>query len=127
MRVEKWLLFDGVALGAGGVSPGDVEGAAAVVADFADSGLAFGDGAAVPASEAAHAIVLEFLVEMGIGFDRLIVEDGAEGGHWISASILQLEFGFRLPDRLTGGASTLWDRGSCTQLHGSFASLRMTE
>ena len=80
--MEERFLLDRVALGSGGVSPGNVEGAAAVVADFADAGLAFGDGAAVSAGEAAHAVVLKLLVEMGIGFDRLIVEDGAEGGHW---------------------------------------------
>ena len=81
MGVEEWFLFDWVALGSGGVSPGDVERAAAVVADFADSGLAFGDGAAMSASEAAHAIVVELLEERGIGFADLLVENGAEGGH----------------------------------------------
>jgi len=90
MRVEEWLLFDGVALGAGGVSPGDVQGAGAIVADLADAGLAFGDGAAMSASEAAHAIVLDLLVEIGIGFADLLVENGAEGGHWISVCILTL-------------------------------------
>ena len=102
MGVEKWFLFDGVALGSGGVSPGDVEGAAAIVADLADAGLAFGDGAAMSASEAAHAIVLDLLVEIGIGFADLLVENGAEGGHWISfvycsAGVRVPAFGFRLP------------------------------
>jgi hypothetical protein len=81
MGVEEWFLFDGVALGAGGVSPGCVEGAAAVVADFANSRLAFGDGAAVSAGITADAVVGELFVEMGIGFADLMVEDGAEGGH----------------------------------------------
>ncbi len=81
MRVKEWLLFDRVALSSGGVSPGDVERAAAIVADFADAGLAFGDGAAMSAGEAAHAIVLELLVESGIGFANSLVENGAEGGH----------------------------------------------
>jgi hypothetical protein len=79
--MEKRLLLDGVALGAGGVSPGDVECAAAVVADFADAGLAFGDGTAMSAGEAAHAVVGELLVEMGIGFADAFVENGAESGH----------------------------------------------
>jgi hypothetical protein len=79
--VEEWFLFDWVALSAGSVSPGDVERAAAVVADFADSGLAFGDGTAMSTSEAAHAIVVELLDERGIGFADLLVENGAEGGH----------------------------------------------
>jgi hypothetical protein len=81
MSVEEWFLFDGVALGAGGVSPGNVERAAAVVADFADSGLAFRDRAAMSAGEAAHAVVVEFLVENGIGFADSLVENGAGGGH----------------------------------------------
>jgi hypothetical protein len=55
--VEKRLLLDGIALRSGDVSPGNVELAAAVEADFADAGLAFGNGAAVSAGEAAQAIV----------------------------------------------------------------------
>jgi len=81
MRVEEWFLFDGVALGSGGVSPGDVERATSIVADFADAGLAFGDGAAMSAGKAAHAIVGELLVKAGIGFANAFVEKGAEGGH----------------------------------------------
>jgi hypothetical protein len=88
--VEEWFLLDWIALRASGVSPGDVESAAAIVADFADAGLAFGDGAAMSAGEAAHAIVLDLLVEIGIGFADLLVENGAEGGHWISVCILTL-------------------------------------
>jgi len=81
MGVEKWLFLDGIALGAGGVSPGYVERAAAVVADFADAGLAFGDGAAMSAGETAHVVVGELLVQGGIGFVDSLVENGAEGGH----------------------------------------------
>ena len=67
MGVEERLLFDGIALHSGGVSPGDVECAAAVEADFADAGLAFGDGAAVAAGKTADAVVVEFFVEGRIG------------------------------------------------------------
>jgi hypothetical protein len=81
MRVKEWLFLYRVALGSGGVSPGDVERAASVVADFADSGLTFGDGAAVAAGEAAHAVVLKFLVKIGSGFADALVENGAESGH----------------------------------------------
>jgi aspartate oxidase len=81
MGMKKWFLFDRVALGAGGVSPGDVQSAATVVADFAHAGLAFGDGAAMSASEAAHAAVVEFLVKTGIGFADSLVENTAESGH----------------------------------------------
>jgi hypothetical protein len=81
MGMEEWFLLDWIALGAGGVSPGDVERAAAIVADFADSRLAFGDGTTMSAGEAAHAIVLALFEEGGIGFADLLVENGAEGGH----------------------------------------------
>jgi len=67
-------------LHAGGVSPRNVEGAAAVVADFADAGLAFGDGAAVTAGKTAEAVVVEFLVEGGVGLVDALIEDVAEGG-----------------------------------------------
>jgi hypothetical protein len=96
MSVEEWFLFDWVALSSGGISPGDVERAAAVEADFADSGLAFGDGAAMTASEAAHAIILELLEERGIGFADLLVENSAEGGHvelWVYSNAGECERG----------------------------------
>src|SRR5580658_7602438 len=93
MGVEERFLFDWVALGSGGVSPGDVERAAAVVADFADSGLAFGDGTAMSASETADAVIVELLDECGIGFADLLVEEGAEGGHGSSGCTLTLGSG----------------------------------
>jgi hypothetical protein len=43
--------------------------------------LAFWDWTAVPAGEAAHAIVLEPFVQLGIGFADAFVEDSADGGH----------------------------------------------
>src|SRR5271165_4002402 len=88
MGVEERLLFDGIALHAGGVSPGNVEGATAVVADFADAGLAFGDGAAVTAGKTADAIVIELFVEGGVGLMDSLIEDVAEGGHGRLLNIL---------------------------------------
>ncbi len=105
MGVEEWFLFDWIALGSGGVSPGDVERAAAVVADFADSGLAFGDGTAMSASEAAHAIVVELLEERGIGFADLLVENGAEGGHgnlWLYSNAAEWRRGYALVETPCG-------------------------
>jgi hypothetical protein len=81
IRVEKWFLLDRIALGAGSVSPGDEELATAVVADFANTGLAFGDGTAMSAGKTAYAVVLEFLDEGRFGFADAFVEDGAESGH----------------------------------------------
>jgi len=62
-------------LHAGGVSPGNVECAGAVVADFADASLAIGDGAAVTAGKAADAIAAEILDEGGSSFADSLVED----------------------------------------------------
>src|SRR5208282_2917561 len=80
MRVEEGLFLNRIALGAGRVSPGSVKRAAAVVADFADSGSAFGDGTAVAARKAAQATVFELFVEMRIGFLDMLIEDRAQGG-----------------------------------------------
>jgi hypothetical protein len=66
--VEEWLLFDGIALDSGNVAPGNVELASAIEANFADSGLPFGNGAAVAAGIAAEAIAIQFFPESGIGF-----------------------------------------------------------
>jgi len=79
--VEEWFFLDGIALHSGRVSPGDVERAAAVVPDLADSGLARGNGAAVSAGKTANAVVGEFFVERGIGFANSFVEDDAQRGH----------------------------------------------
>lgn len=81
MGVEEGFFLDGIALGSGGISPGNIEFAAAIEADFANPGLALGDGTTVTAGEAAEAIVVEFLVKRGIGFADAFVEDGAKGGH----------------------------------------------
>ena len=78
--MEERLLFDGIALRAGNVSPRNIERAAAVEADFADAGLAFGNRAAVTAGEAAQAIVFELLVESGFGLADSLVENCAQGG-----------------------------------------------
>ena len=66
---------------AGGVSPGNIEGAAAVVAYLANSGLAVGDGTTVSAGEATDAIILERVVERRVGFADSLIEHGAKGGH----------------------------------------------
>jgi hypothetical protein len=79
--VEEGLFFHGIALRAGDVAEGRIEFSAAIEADFADTGLAFGNGAAVAAGEAAEAEVIEGLAEGGVGFADFLVEDGAEVGH----------------------------------------------
>ena len=81
IRVEKWLFLDRIALSSGSVFPGNKELATAVVAHFANTGLAFGDGTAMSASKTAHTVVVEFLDKGGFGFADTFVEDSAEGGH----------------------------------------------
>jgi hypothetical protein len=78
--MEKRLLLDGIALRAGGVSPGDVELAAAIEADFADAGLAIGNRATVAAGEAANAVVAEILDQRRFGFADALIQDFAQGG-----------------------------------------------
>src|ERR1700721_2686088 len=51
ISVEEWLLLDGIALHSGNVTPGNVELAAVIEADFADAGLSIGNGAAVAAGQ----------------------------------------------------------------------------
>jgi hypothetical protein len=79
--VEEGLLLDGIALHAGGVSPGNVEFAATIEADFADSRLTVGDWTTVAAGKAADAVVAEILDETRIGFADSLVENVAQGGH----------------------------------------------
>ena len=80
MRVKKRFLLDRIALSPGGISPWNIERAAPVVADFADARLAVGDGAAMSASEATHAVFVELFVEIEVGFANVLIEDGAQGG-----------------------------------------------
>lgn len=76
--MEERLLLNGVALHAADVSPWHVELAATIEADFADSGLAFGNGTTVTAGKTAYAVALDRLVEHA--FADVLIEDFAEGG-----------------------------------------------
>jgi hypothetical protein len=79
--MEERLLLDGIALHSSGVSPRDVEGAAAIEADFAHAGLALGNRAAVAARKTADAVVIKFFVESCVGLANSAVQDVAEGRH----------------------------------------------
>src|SRR5262249_1608662 len=81
ISVEERLLLDGIALHASHVSEGDVEFAAAVEADFAYAGLAFGNRAAMSAGEATDAIAIKRLAEVGIGLADARIEEVAQSGH----------------------------------------------
>jgi hypothetical protein len=86
--VKEWLLLDGIALSSGNVSPGNVERAAAVVADFAYARLAVGDRTAVAAGEAANPAIVELFVQARVGLMNSFVEETAKSGHGTSVVIL---------------------------------------
>jgi hypothetical protein len=67
-------------LHAGGISPRRVERTAAIEANLADTGLAFGNRAAMAAGKTSDAVVFEFLVENWISFANSLIEDVAQGG-----------------------------------------------
>lgn len=88
--MKKRLFLDRVALSASGVSPGNVKRATAVIADFADAGLAFGDGAAMSTGKAADTIIAQIFVQIRVGFADSLVEDVLEGWHEITSILAPL-------------------------------------
>src|SRR6266446_5564721 len=62
--VEEWLLLDRVALHYTGVSPGNVQSPASVVANLADARLALWDGAAVTTGKTAYPVAVKPLVKL---------------------------------------------------------------
>src|SRR4051812_29950753 len=79
--VEERLLLNWVTLDAANVPPWNVQLAAAVVANLADSCLALGNGAGVSAGVAAEAIAIEVFDQLGRGLAHVRVENVFEGGH----------------------------------------------
>ncbi len=77
--MEERLFLDGIALHSADITPGHIECAALVVPHLADAGLTIGNGAAVTAGVAAHAVAIELLVEITLA--DVLVNDVAEGGH----------------------------------------------
>ena len=77
--VKKRLLLHWIALHAADVSPGYIQLAAAIEANFADTELAFGNRAAMATGVAAHPVAIEFFVE--IAFADILLEQLAEGSH----------------------------------------------
>ena len=88
MGVEEWFLLDGITLGSGGVSPGNVERAAAVVANLADTGLPFGNRAAMSARKATHTITVKPFVK--ISFTNMFINDIAKRRHRHLYKIIEL-------------------------------------
>jgi len=77
--VEERLFLDWIALYPTNISPRNVESASAVVADLANSRLAFVDRAAVSAGVTANTLSIELFVE--ITFTDARIDDVAKGGH----------------------------------------------
>jgi hypothetical protein len=77
--MEERLLLNGIALNSANVSPGNVERAAAVVANLADSGLAVGNRTAMSARKTTHTITVKPLVK--ISFTNMFINDIAKRGH----------------------------------------------
>jgi len=77
--VKERLLLDGIALNAANVAPGNIQLAAAIVTDLADSWLPVWNRAAMATSIAAYAIaVIDLLVQ--IAFSDLLIDDVFERG-----------------------------------------------
>ena len=87
--MEKWFLLDGITLHSSDVAPGNVERAAVIEANLADTGLSLGNRAAVAAGIAAHSIAIQLLPEGRVAFADSLVgsQNIAQRGH---ESILRL-------------------------------------
>ena len=94
MGMEEGLLLDRITLHSARVSPRNVEPAATIEANLADSGLSVRNGAAVSAGKTADAVIAEAFDEQWIGFADSLVEDVAQGGHGASGNILARERAF---------------------------------
>jgi hypothetical protein len=77
--MKKRLLLDRIALHSAHVAPGDIQGAALVIADLANPRLAFRNGTAMSAGITPNPIVLEFFVQ--ITFANVLVNDVAKSRH----------------------------------------------
>ena len=80
--MKERLFFDWIALLSGYVAPRNVELPVAIEADFADSGLAFGNRAAMPAGIAAHTLsIVENFVQLRISLSNALIDDFAQCRH----------------------------------------------
>ena len=83
MGMEKRLLFDRVTLDSGDIAPGNVERAAVVEANLADTGLSIGNRTAVAAGIAAHPIAIQLFPQSRVAFADALVsrQNVAQRGH----------------------------------------------
>src|SRR5271165_5022617 len=82
ISMEERLLLDRIALHAAHITPRDIESAAAVISNFANSGLAVGNRTAMAAGVTANAIAVKLLVKLACAFANVLVYDIAQSGHY---------------------------------------------
>jgi hypothetical protein len=76
ISMEEWLLLNRVALHSADIAPRHVKLPALVVANLANTGLTFGNGATVSAGKAADSIAFDFLVQLA--FADVLIKDFAQ-------------------------------------------------
>ena len=114
--MEEGLLLDRIALDAADIAPGYIERSSPVVPDFADPRLAVGDGAAMSAGVAAHAVAIEFLIEVSLA--NFLIDDLAQGWHklyftgWKCNTAPTRRRSAALKIRFTGPDLTGWRAGA---------------
>jgi hypothetical protein len=86
--MEERLFLNRIALHSANVSPRNVELAALVVTDLADTGLPFKNGTTMATGETTNAIAINHLVKLA--FTDVLIQDFAKSGHdkQLSVSIL---------------------------------------
>jgi hypothetical protein len=79
ISMEEGFLFDGIALHASDIAPRHIELPATIEADLADAGLAIGNGTGVATGKAAHAVAIEFLVQIALA--HALIHEFAKRSH----------------------------------------------
>ncbi len=77
--VKEGFFFNGIALHAAYISPRHIKRSTLIEADFADAGLAIGNGTAMSAGKTTQPIAIKFFIENS--FANVFVENVAKGGH----------------------------------------------
>src|SRR5437868_13437206 len=86
--MEEGFFLDGITLHSAHVSPRHVQGPTTVVANFADTRLAVGDGTTMPARKTPHAVTVELLVQFGRGLAHVLINDFTQSRHAAAPPIL---------------------------------------
>src|ERR1700746_587788 len=79
ISMEEWLFLDAIAPHAAHIAPRYMQGSAAVVTNFADSGLAIWDLATMSAGKTAHPVAVELFVQFALA--NIFINDFAQRVH----------------------------------------------